>query len=113
VNSGPDVGTDFLAAMNSIRGTALPCSFKIPLPDSGTPDYEKVNVKYTPGAGGTGFIVPKVADAASCPLTGDAWYYNDNSNPTLIEMCPTTCQTLKTDTDGKVNILTGCKTILQ
>jgi hypothetical protein len=112
VDTGGNVQQQFLDALNVIRGTALGCVYKLPSPDGGTPDYDKVNVQYTPG-GGTARMFPRVDGLASCPASGDAWYYDNPAGPTQILLCPATCETVKADTTGVVDVLLGCKTILE
>jgi hypothetical protein len=108
---GSNVDQQFLDAMNKIRGTALSCSYLIPMPEKGTPDYGAVNVQYTPG-GGQGDYIKKVIDQAACG-TGEGWYYDNDAAPTTIIMCPSTCDKFKQDSEGKVDIVTGCKSIVQ
>src|SRR5205823_711503 len=46
VDTTQNVNQQFLDALNKIRGTALGCSYKIPIPSNGgTPDYGSVNVQ--------------------------------------------------------------------
>lgn len=107
-----NVNQQFLTALNAIRGTALGCQYKIPQSDGGMVDHNKVNVQYTPG--GTTMIeeFPKYKDAADCPAAGDGWYYDDNANPSLILLCPPSCDKVSKDTMGQVNIVLGCQTKL-
>jgi hypothetical protein len=112
VNTTSNVAQQFLAALNAIRGAALGCTYKIPSPDGGTPDYHKVNVQYTPGSGGSPQLIPQVTDQAHCPASGDAWYYDNPSAPTQILLCDSTCNKVKADSTGEVDVLLGCTTIL-
>ena len=103
----------FLDAMNTIRGTALGCQYQIPAAKSGgTLDYGTVNVQYTNG-GGKLETIPKVADKASCPASGDAWFYDSNAKPTQILLCDPTCKVVTADTKGEVSIVVGCATVLR
>jgi hypothetical protein len=90
----------------------LGCTYEIPLPSSGTPDYQEVNVIYTPG-NGSPQTIPNVADAAACPATGNAWYYDNPANPTQIILCTATCSVVEADTAGSVAIQLGCQTVIQ
>lgn len=112
VDTGGDVNAQLIAAMNAIRGAALGCTYKIPVPSSGTPDFTKVNVQYTPGGTTTPVIMPQAASLAACPTGKDAWYYDNPSAPTQILLCPTTCNKVKADTTGAVDVLLGCQTII-
>jgi uncharacterized protein YegL len=113
VDTNGNVGQQFLDALNAIRGAALGCVYRLPSPDGGTPDYDKVNVQYTPGGGGAAQVFPFKNSLADCPAGGDGWYYDNPSAPTLINLCPATCDKVKADTSGTVDVLLGCKTILE
>jgi len=114
VDTNGNVNQQFLAALNNIRGAALGCQYTIPLPtNGGTPDFTKVNVQYTPGSGGAAQEFPKVSGASACPASGSAWYYDNDSAPTQIILCPSTCNTVSADSTGEVDILTGCTTVFQ
>jgi hypothetical protein len=76
----------------------------------GTPDFNKVNVRYTPGGGGMPVNFLQYPDKAHCPATGDGWYYDNNANPMQIELCPATCAKVSADSMGKIEILLGCQT---
>jgi hypothetical protein len=112
-DTGQDVNAQFLAALTAIRGAALGCSYKIPVPEKGTPDYEKVNVQYTPGDGSKAQLFPKVANAAACPPGGDGWFYDDEQKPTQITLCDATCQKVQKDSKGEVDVLLGCETVVK
>jgi hypothetical protein len=106
VSSG-NAGQEFLDALNAIRG-AVGCNYKIPLPPTGDPDPNKVNVAFTPD-GGTQQIFKKVSGAGACQgSTG--WYYDDEANPTQIILCPGACD-LVSNLKGKVEVVLGCVTI--
>jgi hypothetical protein len=109
IDTTMNVNQAFLDALNAIRGTALGCQYTIPTPTMGTPDFSKVNVQYTPG-GGTPMDLLQYPDAAHCPASGGGWYYDNNTAPTQIELCPSTCTTVSADAMGKINILLGCQT---
>jgi hypothetical protein len=113
VDTTQNVNMQFIAALNAIRGAALGCNYKIPVPSVGQPDYTKVNVEYTPGGSTTPQIIPQVQDKSQCPSSGDAWYYDDPSNPTQILLCDATCNKLSMDSMGTVNVVLGCKTVIK
>jgi hypothetical protein len=102
--------TKFSQALAQIRGAALSCSYQIPTPTTGAFHKDQVNVKYTPGGSTSPTTIGKVANAAACTAAG-GWYYDNDTNPTQIIMCPSTCTTLSSDTSGKVQIVLGCQTI--
>jgi hypothetical protein len=113
VQTNQNVEQQFLSALSTIRGTALPCNYKLPVPTTGTPDYNKVNVEYTSGAGQK-VVLPYVKSPANCGTTG-GWYYDvdpaTGGKPTTILLCDNTCTVLKSAAgQGSVEILQGCLT---
>lgn len=111
VDAGNNAEQQFLAALEAIKGTALGCAYGIPEPESGTPDFDHVNVQYTPEPGAEPQPIPYVGSEAGCPPNGDGWYYNDASAPTQIILCPYTCDRVEGDEDGKIDIVLGCETL--
>ena len=91
VDTNENVNQQFLDALNKIRGAALCCSYLIPVPTMGKPDFNTVNVQYTPGDGGPVEVLPKVKDETRCPAVGNAWYYDNNVAPKEIILCDPTC----------------------
>lgn len=112
VDTNQDVNKQFLAALTTIRGAALGCSYTIPIPVKGTPDFDKVNVQYTPGGGGKAALFPKVANAADCPAGGDGWFYDNDAKPTQIILCDATCKKVGADGKGEVDVLLGCSSVV-
>jgi hypothetical protein len=111
VDTNQNTNQQFLAALNAIQGSALSCSYTVPVPTMGTPDYGAVNVQYTPGNGGSPVLIPNVSDKAHCPAQGDAWYYDNPAAPTQIILCDPSCNKIEADTMGKVDVVLGCKTV--
>jgi hypothetical protein len=98
----------FIDALQTISGSALSCEFEVPTPAEGTLDPEKVNLEFTP-TGGSVQQLYKVDNEAACVDWG--WYYDDPIAPTRVILCPTTCNTVKQDTQGRIDLILGCKTI--
>jgi hypothetical protein len=115
VSTGGNVTAQFQAALDTIRGSALPCEYEIPPSEAGAPDYGKVNVQYTSGAGVKDILINK-ANAGACDA-GGGWYYDvdpASGAPTKVILCPSTCDAVKKDTgSAKVDILLGCATIVK
>ena len=113
INTTQNVSQQFVAALNTIRGSALPCEYTLPIPESGTPDYAKVNVTFTDGSGAKQTI-PYVMSAGSCG-TSSGWYYDadpaQGGKPTKIIVCPATCNALKADPKGRIDVVQGCQTV--
>lgn len=96
----------FIDALTAIRNQGVSCTFDIPTPSSGTIDPAQVNVIYTNGGGSTTAIL-KVTNAAACGANG-GWYFDNNSNPTKVTLCPTTCNTVQGDPYAEIEIVFGC-----
>ncbi|MBI5537303.1 MAG: VWA domain-containing protein [Deltaproteobacteria bacterium] len=97
----------FIAALNAIRGSALGCEYKVPEGDGGKVNPKLVQVKYTPGTGGDGTELKQVDDKSKCGSEG-GWYYDNNTSPTKITLCDSTCATVRNDDKAKISILLGC-----
>ncbi len=115
ISSGGDVVAEFRAALDKIRGQALPCEYELPTAQ-GTPDFGKVNVRYTPSGGREPVLGRNVKDASACD--SNAWYYDvdpsSGGTPTKIKLCPAACDALKQDVGGAtIDILVGCRTIVK
>ena len=107
------VNADLVAALKKIKKTQIACAFAMPVAaDIGSPvDPGEVNVNYTPG-GGFPNTIGQVPNAGACG-TGGGWYYDDPSAPTLITLCPATCDKVQADADAKIEILLGCATVVK
>jgi hypothetical protein len=117
VSTNGNVTADFQKAMDQIRGAALPCDYKVPTPQSGTPDYGRVNVKFTKGDG-TASVFPQAKGGASACDASGGWYYDvdpsTGGTPTKITLCPASCDAVKASGSGsKVDVLLGCQTIVK
>jgi hypothetical protein len=110
VDTSMNINQQFLDALNKIRGAALGCQYKIPVPKSGSVNFQQVNVQFTPG-NGKPEVVPQVPDKSHCPTSGDAWYYDNAASPTEILLCTTTCGTVSAG--GELDVLTGCQTVTE
>ena len=105
--TGSNAKQEFIDAMNAIRGVALACEYEIPPPEEGEQlDYEKVNLRFTAGDG-TKIDIDYVGDSSQCGSGG--WFYDDPNAPTMIHVCPETCEMFKADGEGQVNVVLGCK----
>jgi hypothetical protein len=116
VTTAGSVASDFQKALDTIRGSALPCDYAIPPSEGGTQDFGKVNVQHTTGAGAQSVLGYK-KDAAGCGAD-EGWYYDvdptSGAVPTKIALCPATCTAVKADTgNAKIDILLGCKTVVK
>ena len=117
ISSGADVTAEFQQALDKIRGAALPCEYKVPVPATGTPDYEKINGQFT-SADGKALVIPQVKGGAAGCGSAVGWYYDVEppaGTPTKLTLCPTSCGEIKTGSvaGAKVDVLLGCKTIVR
>ncbi len=101
---------DLLAALQAIRGEQLACELDIPEPTIGVFDPELVNVTYTPGDGSDEVTFGGVANEAACG-SGGGWYYDNPADPQQIILCPSSCESVQSDPDGKIEVVLGCATI--
>ncbi|MEM9696133.1 MAG: vWA domain-containing protein [Myxococcota bacterium] len=100
-----------LEALQSIRSTAVECTFSIPEGTAGRPtDPRLVNVRVTDGSGERSFLA-NVGERDAC---GEAagWYYDNPENPMVIELCPASCESLKRGL-LELDIAVGCETIVR
>jgi hypothetical protein len=115
INTSMDVTQQFEAALNSIRSTGLTCQYRVPsvTVDGGMANYFMVNVQFTSGSNQT-VTIGNVANQAACDPTKGGWYYDTDprqATPQTINICDASCNTLKADPNGRVDILLGCDTV--
>jgi von Willebrand factor type A domain len=115
VDTTQNVAQTFAQAMSAIRNAAaLPCRFAIPESDGGrTQDLARLAVVYTPSTGadaGRPLPVARVASPAACDPAAGGWFYDDPTNPQVIELCGATCVSVAYDPAGEVDLLVGCQT---
>ena len=91
----------------------LACDWEIPPPPDGQQfDSSRVNVEHRPSNGGPKQPIYWVENEAAC-AGGDGWYYDNNDAPTRVFACPNTCNVIKNDLNGAIDILFGCYTLEQ
>ena len=56
-------------------------------------------------------ILVRRAGPGDC-LDRDGWYYDDPISPSTLVLCPATCQRVGSDTQGTLDIILGCQTIV-
>jgi hypothetical protein len=59
----------------------------------------------------TNTLISRVTNAGACGAAG-GWYYDNNTTPTKITLCPGSCTTLNATNGGYVNVSIGCAKIL-
>lgn len=106
-----DVSNDislFAQKLDDIRAAALGCEYPIPETEEEF-DPLKVNVSYTPSGGGQTQTILKVESEEACGA-GAGWYYDDPEEPTMIILCPTTCNDVENDPEASISFAFGCPT---
>ena len=94
------------ARLDTIRAKALPCSYEIPEDVlDGDVQITEVNVAIT--VGGATETIPRNDDC-----DGPGWRYDDPSDPSEIVLCPESCEALRSDPEGLLEIVLGCATIV-
>ncbi|MBX3185314.1 MAG: hypothetical protein KIT72_01965 [Polyangiaceae bacterium] len=104
--------TVFINVLQEIQRAAIACTLNIPTSSSGgLLDPSTIEVTYTPGGSATPQTLTRVANAAACsglPGTGE-FYYDDNTLPTQINLCPNLCDVVKLDHDAEINVEISCQ----
>lgn len=101
---------EFLDALTTIRGSVA-CEYRIPTPQKGEPDYNRVNVNIT--VEGKTEDIGRVASQAECDPDKGGWYYDDPKAPNRILLCHQSCQLVKSGSQMapvEVDVLLGCQT---
>ncbi len=115
-SSTQNVEQAFSSALSAIRGASLPCQYRLPTPDGGTPDFNKLNVQYTAGTGAVS-TVAYVSSPSGCDAKSGGWYYDtspaDGGTPSSSVVCPATCTMSKGDSMGRVDVVLGCQTYVR
>jgi hypothetical protein len=47
-----------------------------------------------------------------CSAQQQGWYYNDPAKPTVIELCPSTCESINLKEGGQLKVVVGCASIV-
>jgi len=114
VDTSANVSQQFLDALVQIQGTALGCTYQVPIPEEGTPDFDTVQVVFTPGDGSGEEVIQHIAGPADCVnASGPAWYYDNNAAPTKVLFCEDTCTLISNDDMGTVDIVIDCETLIK
>ena len=94
---------ELIAAMGKIRGQLASCDFTIPAPPDGrTLDLDKVFVVRTPSG------KPSETLPYDQTCKGAGWRYDDPKKPTKVILCDATCDVVKADPGGKIDVQFAC-----
>jgi hypothetical protein len=97
-SNASQLATDFLAAINTIRGLAASCEYAFTVPAGQQLDPNLVSVSFTQNGQST--EVPK--------STTNGWRYDNPSNPTKVILEGGWCDQVRNASDGKIEIVLGC-----
>jgi hypothetical protein len=110
VTPNDQLAEKFLAALEQVRGAAVPCDLPIPVPTSGAIDFGKVNVRANGGNGATDLVYVPARDR--CTPGVDGWYYDVDpaiGPPGRVHLCPAVCDRLKADPQASLELRFGCR----
>jgi hypothetical protein len=115
MTSTTDFAADLAAALSDISGAALGCEFAVP--DTGeTVDPEFVNVQYRAGDG-TAPDCLRFDDSAACDGGANGWQFAKNpdgsDNLARVVLCGAACDTVRADAAAQVDVILGCKVLLE
>lgn len=98
-------------ATSVIKSAKLSCEWALPDPPAGEKlDPKLVNVEFIDD-NNTSTVFGKVPTAADCSkVSGDAWYYDNDTTPTKVIVCPQTCTKIQGQLAARIVIHFGCKT---
>ncbi len=95
-------------AQGIVDQAELACAWDIPTAPAGMQfDPARVNVRYTSGKRSR--TLANVGAAAGCGGAA-GWYYDDPAAPRQVVACPGTCDDIRADAQGRVDVLFGCAT---
>lgn len=99
-----DLGAALRKALTEIAGQIASCEYDIPAPPSGQVlDPARVNLVYTSAAGAVETILRDPSSGCT-----EGWQYSADGRS--IVLCGPTCDRVKDDRGGKVELLFGCRT---
>lgn len=97
-----------------VKASKISCELAIPTPEAGTLDPGKVNVQLD--SQGQKQLLYKVKDASACGA-GGGWYYDDDTSPTKVILCPTSCdqaqQEVQSTGNATLSVVFGCTTVIK
>jgi len=106
-----DVFAEFATAV--VASARLNCEWSIPEPPDGMELHaDLVNVEYTDGSGQR-FLIGRVPSIDQCDQVEHAWYYDNPDAPTLIRICPQTCEWIQDQPEAAIHVQFGCETVWQ
>lgn len=110
--SDSNAGTALVAALNDIRTSSVSCDLVL----NSTMGIDPNEVAATFTASATGSVAEplyRVDSASDCGTANDRFYYDDNTAPTKITLCPATCNRVRSDVGSSIDLEIGCPTHLE
>jgi len=100
----------FSNAMGAIRDANLQsCDLALPPATAGKViDAMRASLEYKTGS--TTTTIAWRSTYASCDATTGGFYYDDNLAPSLVKLCPATCQVVQNGASASLGVRFGCKT---
>lgn len=105
VDTTANAQATFLAALENIRRTAIPCDYAIP---SGDINVNETNVTYTTPSGTRQLSYTTNEAGCAKATNGEGWYFDDVAKPKKVILCTTVCNVVKADDQGSVDLVFGC-----
>lgn len=96
--------SQFAAALLAIRSSSASCKYTLPQPSNGTLDPSSLRIQYTPNGGTNPITINKVSSSSACGASG-GWYFDNPSNPSEMELCPSSCTTIQ---GAQVQVVYSC-----
>lgn len=94
-----------------IESARLSCEWVIPDPPLDLElDPALVNVEYSDGAGNT-FLIGRISSSDKCSQVEHAWYFDNPDDPTVIYICPQTCEWIQGNPGATIRVQFGCETM--
>ncbi len=105
IDTGGNAQASLLAALDGIRRKAIPCDYDIP---TGQIDAKQTNVTYTQASGQTSQLVFVGNEAGCAKAPNNGWYFDNEAAPKKVILCAATCDAVKVDDIGHVDLVFGC-----
>ena len=79
----------------------------MPQTDAGIVNPSRIDVEYRLTPSGGAVRVSRVPSAADCTTAG-GFYFDSNTAPTKVSLCPSTCSSVQASPTSKVEVLVAC-----
>lgn len=107
--SSNNTSADLVTALNTIRNNSVSCD--LTLDTTNGINVNDVTLNYT--SSGTTYALGRVLASGNCGTQNDKWYFDNNSTPTKITLCPDTCARVRGDLGAQLSVKIGCPMVFQ